>query len=301
MIHGLLELVRARRKFYGEGYKKDEYKQIYKPASMDWLAEAVALVEQAEQLFVAEDGSYYDTRADITAKQELFVRTRSVYDGALPSPNSVMAHNLLDLAELTGDISYRKRAARLLRALSPHIAKTPAGAANAVRALLRLIVTDLQLLEETFADLPHASSPSAATNTPEVQIEANTDRVEIAPGSPGGLLLRLHIPEGLHINAADPAPGEDPRNVHLVPLKVWIAGGTGCTAYADYPPGEPYGEEGKVRVHNGGTLELAVVIERDAETPWSGTPMLAVQYQLCSDTECSAPTAVELDVSIERK
>ena len=59
-----------------------------------------------------------------------------------------------------------------------------------------------------------------------------------------------------------------------------------------------YGPDGKARIHRA-TFNLPVVIAREGQ--WSGRPLLAVTYQVCTDTECLAPTTVELDVAIDRK
>ncbi|MEO1512228.1 MAG: thioredoxin domain-containing protein, partial [Planctomycetota bacterium] len=60
----------------------------------DWLGEARALAEVVERDFAAGDGGYYDTRA---GREDLFVRTRATYDGAIASGNALMLHALLDL------------------------------------------------------------------------------------------------------------------------------------------------------------------------------------------------------------
>jgi hypothetical protein len=47
-----------------------------------------------------------------------------------------------------------------------------------------------------------------------------------------------------------------------------------------------------------GEFELRVALERAEE--WSGTPLILVTCQACSDRECLPPTRLELDVALDR-
>jgi len=59
--------------------------------------------------------------------ERLIVRKKEVYDGALPSGNSVALYNLLRLARVTGDVSLDEKAARIVKAFSGHVAQFPSG------------------------------------------------------------------------------------------------------------------------------------------------------------------------------
>jgi hypothetical protein len=126
-----------------------------------------------------------------------------------------------------------------------------------------------------------------------VEIYATTERVEVGKDRPAQLQLVLRIADGYHITAADPGPGGQ----GLAPLRVSVINGAGVAAYADYPPGEPYGDRGDTRIHKG-ELEFTVALERTGE--WSGRPLLTLSCQACTDTECLPPTVAELDVAIDR-
>ena len=71
-----------------------------------YLEEAVRLAGEARQRFWDPGGGYFDSLAD---QADLFVRTKSTYDGAVPCGNSVMLNNLLDLHELNGDAFSNQR------------------------------------------------------------------------------------------------------------------------------------------------------------------------------------------------
>ena len=68
-----------------------------------------------------ERGGFYLAADDAEA---LILRDREVYDGALPSGNSVAAHVLLRLARITGRTAYEEEAERTLRAF-PDVAQMP--------------------------------------------------------------------------------------------------------------------------------------------------------------------------------
>ncbi|TPV94611.1 MAG: thioredoxin domain-containing protein [Myxococcales bacterium FL481] len=81
-----------------------------------WLRDALALQQQQDRDFLdAAAGGYFLTGKDA---ERLLVRQKPDYDGAEPSGNSVAAHNLLRLAELTGRDGLRRTAERLLASQS---------------------------------------------------------------------------------------------------------------------------------------------------------------------------------------
>ena len=58
----------------------------------------------------------------------LLVRKKEIYDGAIPSCNSVAFENLVKLAHLTGDASYEQRASELSRCFAASVHQSPSGA-----------------------------------------------------------------------------------------------------------------------------------------------------------------------------
>jgi hypothetical protein len=284
LIHGLLELHRAGRDARGR-----------------YLEEAIRLTDEAEARFGdPEPGGYFDTLAD---QEDLFVRSRSEYDGAVPCGASVMLNNLVDLAEIVGGEQgrrYQERAASCLASVSAFVSATPVGAANSTRALLRLLAADGgPAALAAVLPPPGEKVAPAEEHADPVGIFASVSKVEIGENQPGGLVLQVRVAPGYHVNAADPGPGGE----DLIGLRVKVINGTGVTAYADYPRGEEYrpkwaeGAE-EIRVYTG-TVSIPVALERSGA--WTGRPILAVTYQTCTDTACLAPRTVEIDVAIDRK
>jgi len=100
-----------------------------------WLDEAFALQTILDSQFADEAaGGYFFTAADAEA---LLARQKPAYDGAVPTGNAVAAANLLRLAELSGEQSYRDRAERIFSALSTTLRRGPTSAPELLAALDR--------------------------------------------------------------------------------------------------------------------------------------------------------------------
>lgn len=66
---------------------------------------------------------------------ELIVRTKEVYDGAIPSGNSVAAMNLLRIGRITGEPELEEKAMNIARAFSDQVQRAPAGHTQLLSAL----------------------------------------------------------------------------------------------------------------------------------------------------------------------
>ncbi|XEC92620.1 thioredoxin domain-containing protein [Paenibacillus tarimensis] len=106
LVWGLLELYEASLNF--------EYLQL----AMETNQQMIDLFWDEEQgglFFYGKDS------------EQLIVRGKEIYDGAMPSGNSVAAGNLLKLARLTGDRELMALAERQLHAFAGSLAKYPSG------------------------------------------------------------------------------------------------------------------------------------------------------------------------------
>ncbi len=244
----------------------------------------------------------------------LYVRPRSLHDGAMPGGESLMIHAAMDLAEATGDGGFLAEALERLRALSGVIAESPLALIHATRLLLRALPMDAAGAlarvgpgDEPATGAPERPAGSARTGldaragdgsdagdgdpSPLLEVYASDERVVVGEGAPGVVTLRVRVREGLHVVAPDPGHAWG----GLAAMRVGVEGGTGVAAYADYPAGREI-EDGGPRVLDG-EFELRVALEREGE--WSGRPLLVLRYQACTKSECLAPARVELDVAID--
>ncbi|WP_062492873.1 thioredoxin domain-containing protein [Paenibacillus sp. 32O-W] len=97
------------------------------------LQAAIELNERMIELFRDEhQGGLFFTGAD---GEKLFARGKEIYDGAMPSGNSVAALNLQRLAKLTGDAQLAELAERQLEAFAGAVRRYPPGYAMYLIAL----------------------------------------------------------------------------------------------------------------------------------------------------------------------
>jgi len=88
-----------------------------------YLEKAIKLSNtQIEHFWDYDKGGFFFSGNDA---EKLLIRTKEVYDGAVPSGNSVALFNLLRLGRLTADIKYEKLASELSSAFSTKIEKSP--------------------------------------------------------------------------------------------------------------------------------------------------------------------------------
>lgn len=114
MIYGLLEL----------------YETTFE---VDYLKTALDLNRDLVEHFWDEvDGGFYFTADDA---ENLLVRQKQIYDGAVPSGNSVAMLNLLRLARLTANTGLEQRAARIGAAFSDTVRQQPSAYTQLMAAL----------------------------------------------------------------------------------------------------------------------------------------------------------------------
>jgi uncharacterized protein YyaL (SSP411 family) len=70
-----------------------------------------------------KDGGFFFTAKDM---ENAVARRKEVYDGAVPSGNSVALLNLLRLARLTGELAYEKMASQIIKMFSEDVKRAPA-------------------------------------------------------------------------------------------------------------------------------------------------------------------------------
>jgi uncharacterized protein YyaL (SSP411 family) len=90
---------------------------------ISYLEEAIALNEAMIDILGDEQGGglFFTGKGN----EPLITRSKEIYDGALPSGNSVAALNLLRLSRVTGNIDLEKRAEQLTRAFATQVMDHP--------------------------------------------------------------------------------------------------------------------------------------------------------------------------------
>ena len=91
--------------------------------SIDNLGEAKYMLDLAINEFWDEEmGGFFFTSND---SGELIANQKEIYDGAIPSGNSIMILNLLRMSKITANTGYEEKAAIINRTFSSIISRTP--------------------------------------------------------------------------------------------------------------------------------------------------------------------------------
>ena len=274
VVRGLLALAKAEGSGDGSSASRER-----------WMSNAIRLQAKADELFWdGVRGGYFgaETSADLIA------RSRERGDGATPSGNSVMAHNLVDLARATGDIRYRDRCDDLLRAFAPTLTRMPHSAVHLVHALHRRL----------------ADGPIVAA-LPRVTVKYEPVKAIVAStGSgphPAAVSVAVTVATGWHINA-NPASAKD-----LVPTTVDLSCddpavtviGVDAPEVVEIPSKLP--EAPIIRGYTGKALfVIRVAIARALVTGESIPLRIVVRSQACSDDGvCERPSSVTVHGAIE--
>ena len=245
------------------------------------LQQAMALAAQARDRFWNDvDGGWYETLDD---QDDLFVRGRSFYDGALPSANAVMLNNMIDLHERADDPQYADDVVAGLMAVSGDAARSPRSVVHTMQALHRLDVAHPELLGgEAVVEYPDS----------HVRLASDVSEIRLDDGASVTIHLTLDIEEGWHVNAHQPSGDFGP------PLNI-ISMTEGLTVEPMYPEGRPFvGPAGPVLVYEG-TVVIPVHISRVGPLVDGGR--VAVTWQACDDRVCLQPVTEPVPVEITSK
>ncbi|MEO5946964.1 MAG: thioredoxin domain-containing protein [Chitinophagaceae bacterium] len=105
-------------------------------ADKQWIEKAKTLTEYVIQHFTEEEtGFFFYTPA---GQKDIIVRKKEVYDGAVPSGNSVMAYNLLKLGLLFDKKEWSEQCRKMASSLSNAISKYPVSFGNWASLLLEI-------------------------------------------------------------------------------------------------------------------------------------------------------------------
>jgi uncharacterized protein len=106
------------------------YQATFKPY---YLEQALKLNDEfISQFWDENDGGFYFTSEEA---EDILGRQKEIYDGALPSSNSVAVMNMIRLGRLTGRTDLEEIADKIFRAFSKFLHESPAGAIHSVHAL----------------------------------------------------------------------------------------------------------------------------------------------------------------------
>ncbi len=155
---------------------------------ISYLEEAIALNDTMIDIFWDKQGGglYFTGKGN----EPLITRSKEIYDGALPSGNSVAALNFLRLGRMTGNVDLEHRAEKLVQAFSSQVTDQP-------MAYTQLLIA-LDFMIGPSREIVIAGEPSLNTTRAMVSIVQR----RFLPNKV--LLLRRQGPEGKRLSALSP-------------------------------------------------------------------------------------------------
>ncbi len=241
--------------------------------------------------FESSPGVYHDTRSD---RKDLFIRPRSLHDGATPSGVGVIALNNARMVRISGEDRWIEWAIQNLQGVSSSIANNPISVANSTRALIELM-TQRERVGGAY-EFAGASTEAPRPANP-VAVYVSEDNVVVKDDHPASFSVALEIEEPFHIIAGDPGSSEAARS--LIPLRVGLMEGQGVAVYAEYPEGEAFGKgDQQIMIHHGRIVFEVAIEKAEGIGPTPGDPVLGITFQTCNAEQCLQPVTVRLPVDL---
>lgn len=111
---------------------------------VEFLEKAISFAkDMTDQFFDMENGGFYIYARDA---QKLIVRSKEIYDGAVPSGNSVAAFVLYKLAQLTGEEKWQELFHKQIRFLAGNIADYSSAYSFTLLALMQVLYPSRELV-----------------------------------------------------------------------------------------------------------------------------------------------------------
>ncbi len=253
-----------------------------------YLDEAVRLTDEQERRLGSPRGGFFNT----AEAEDLLVRGKEIFDGALPAANGVAAHNLLDLSAATGEVRFLTLAERTLRAFAPLVERHPEGAKTMSLAFARFSRLEPRGSFHAEGSLRSGDTTSASAPFSVKGGSGGPDDLALAALEVVQLALRAGLPDGegrtpfvLSVLVADDWHLDGDLRVDGLDLEV-------DPASLILPHPESTGEPGSSLYRSffrGKVVIAGRARSAPAPTDAAGEPRLRVRYQACDDRRCLAP------------
>jgi hypothetical protein len=137
----------------------------------EYLSKAIELTDYAiEHFYDIENGGFFFSADN---SEELLYRSKDMYDGAIPSGNSVMVSNLIMIGKISGNKKYIDLASDMIMKLSPELSGVPSGYCSFMSGIVKYM--------SDFKEIVVATESNEATNDFILAINSyyNPDKVVI--------------------------------------------------------------------------------------------------------------------------
>lgn len=183
----------------------DLYMATFRP---EYLSAALELQQTFDEAFWdGKNGGYFTSPAD---RDDLIARQKDLYDGAIPSANSVAFCNLLRLSLLTGDTSHEKKASDLAKLYTESLTRSPAsstfflsGLSNVFGPSTEVVIAEgedresaremIRFLDQGFFPFTVVIMRTAENKDELAQIAPFTGNMEADDGKSRAYVCRQHV------------------------------------------------------------------------------------------------------------
>ncbi|HEY3780557.1 MAG TPA: DUF255 domain-containing protein [Fimbriimonadaceae bacterium] len=228
------------------------------PSAPKWKKEATDHANQMLRLFYdQENGGFFYTSSN---HEELFGRSKPIFDQPIPSGNALAIQALIKLGDLG-------KAEKTLSSFVGWMESVPQATEGSLLGLLYYVESS----QEEFEVEPAQAVVQKPAVVGGVEVSLSPKEIVAEDGKEGKGKVIFEIPEDLHLNShTPPARWLIPTNIEIQPLK----------ASFDYPGGSDVQYEGR--------LEVPFTVQLPAGE--SGADFeLTVTYQACTNSECLEP------------
>ncbi len=251
-----------------------------------WLDEAKAVAATQTKWFGDETrGGFFSTAHD---SEKLFARGKDSYDGAQPSGNGIAARNLLRLAALTGDKSYRAQAEKVVKLYAAMLKTNPTSVPMMAEALDTILATG------GFATAP--MEPKVAVPTPPADPKTSSDVVSVvlkAEAVKDGVQIftvSVAVAKSWHIYANPPLGKNLAESATVVEV---LLDGKPVEAKIEYPEGTVHKDAGgEYRIYSG-TVSIRGSVDRGDQA--GATLSVRAKVVACNDRTCLLPATLKAD------
>ena len=230
------------------------------------LTLAKSLYEKSKSLFYVQGEGWYDTEE---GQSDLFVRTRSLNDGAIPAATSLVLSNLVQLSDITKESLYLKDAMATLDSESQLLKQSPLAAIVSTKMLHVLLTKHPEKFDEPFEVTMANPSPVRMSVEPEV--------LSIPAGSEATINVKLRFATNWHINSN--SPGYE----YAIPLSFQVLS-EGVSIQPIWPHAESMISAGEMVNVFGGVVEIPIKISTTNSA--KGGIKLMVTWQACNEETC---------------
>ncbi len=234
-----------------------------------------------------ENGGFWTTSRE--RHETLFARTKETWDSPIPSDNGTAARLNLRLFAATGEKGYADAADRTLSAFRPLMAHPRM--ATGVMALLRALAMRRGMEQSGVAG---ATRGDAHARVDVAQVDAFLERMEAKLGSRVGLVVRVDLDAGWHVNA------NVPSNADLIATRL-TTDEKSPAPLEDvlYPPARSRPLGGEAVALYEGTFEIRGQLAIPADVPAGPRKIpLVLTLQPCDESTCKAPLEIRLELHL---